>query len=101
MLLSIVIPAKNEEKYLPVLLKSIKWQNFPKSDCEIIVADNHSTDRTRDIAKKYNCRITKGGLPGRGRNLGAKAAKGEILLFLDADTKLPEKNFLKNALAEM
>lgn len=100
MLLSIIIPTKNEEKYLPELLKSIRRQNFPKSDYEIIVADNKSTDNTLKIAEKYKCRITQGGLPGPGRNFGAKIAKGKILLFLDSDTKLVEKNFLKKSLKE-
>lgn len=90
-MLSIVIPAFNEEKYLPVLLDSIKRQDF--TDLEIIVADNNSKDNTRNIAKKYRCRIAKGGRPGLARNSGANAAKYD-LLFLDSDVVLPD-GFLK------
>ncbi|MBU3925026.1 glycosyltransferase, partial [Patescibacteria group bacterium] len=100
MLISIIIPVKNEENYLPELLKSVRRQKFPACDYEIIVADNKSKDKTREIAKEYKCRIVKGGLPGAGRNFGAKAAKGEILLFLDADTRLLTKNFLKKSIDE-
>jgi len=86
-MLSIIIPTLNEEKYLPLLLESVKKQRF--SDCEIIVADAGSKDKTLEIAKKYKCKIVKGGLPAKGRNEGAKAAKGDLLLFLDADVVLP------------
>ena len=75
MILSIIIPTYNEEEYLPVLLESIKKQNF--NDYEVIVADANSTDRTREIAKEYGCLIVDGGLPAVGRNNGAKVAKGE------------------------
>ncbi len=98
MTLSIIIPTKNEEKYLPTLLKSIKRQTF--KDYEIIIADNNSKDKTKKIAKKYGCIITKGGLPGKARNLGAKAAQGDVILFLDADTELKTKDFLEKALNE-
>ena len=97
-MLSIIIPTKNEEKYLPKLLESIKKQTF--KDYEIIVADNKSTDKTKKIAKKYKCKIVKGGLPGKARNRGAKSAIGNILLFLDADTELKSKNFLDKAIEE-
>jgi len=98
MTLSIIIPTKNEEKYLPKLLRSIRKQTF--KDYEVIVADNCSRDKTKEIAKKYGCKIVKGGLPGRARNLGAKAAQGDILLFLDADTELKTKGFLGKAIKE-
>lgn len=97
MLLSIIIPAKNEEKYLPKLLESIKGQKF--SDYEIIVADAGSSDRTKEIAQIYGAKLVKGGVPAKGRNVGAKAAKGELLLFLDADVLLPD-GFIKKAIAE-
>lgn len=96
-MLSIIIPALNEEKYISLLLKSIIGQKF--RDYEIIVADAGSKDKTLDIAQKYNCKIISGGLPAKGRNEGAKAAKGGLLLFLDADVILPKK-FFRRALLE-
>ena len=96
-MISIIIPSLNEEKYLPLLLESIKKQSF--SDYEIIIADAGSKDKTLEIAKKYNCKIVPGGLPAKGRNEGAKIAKGETLFFLDSDVVLPD-DFFKKALAE-
>lgn len=96
-MLSIIIPTFNEENYLPLLLASIKKQDF--KDYEIIVADAGSKDKTVEIAKKYKVRLTKGGLPAKGRNQGAKIAKGNIFLFLDAEAVLPEQ-FLEKTLLE-
>ncbi|MEK7663989.1 MAG: glycosyltransferase [Patescibacteria group bacterium] len=97
-MLSIIIPTLNEEDYLSGLLESIKRQTF--KDYEIIIADANSTDTTLKIAKSYGCRITKGGLPAKGRNEGAKVAKGDILLFLDADVIISHEKFIENSLAE-
>lgn len=96
-MLSIIIPALNEEKYLPLLLESIKKQNF--FDYELILADAGSEDKTLQIAQKYGCKIVPGGLPAKGRNEGAKTSSGNILFFIDADTILPD-NFFNNALEE-
>ena len=93
-MLSIIIPCLNEEEYLPLLLESVKKQKF--LDYEIILADAGSKDKTLQIAKKYNCKIVPGGLPSKGRNQGAKKAKGDLLLFLDADVILPD-GFFKDA----
>jgi len=89
--ISIVIPTLNEECTLPRLLESLKGT----SECEIILVDGGSTDKTLLLAKKANC-LTISAPQGRGRqmNIGANAASGEILLFLHADTRLPE-NFLQ------
>ncbi|MBU0615524.1 MAG: glycosyltransferase, partial [Nanoarchaeota archaeon] len=97
MMLSIIIPTLNEEKHLPRLLDSITRQRF--KDYEIIVADNNSKDKTRDIAKKFGAKVVPGGLPAKARNLGAKAAKGNILLFLDSDVIL-SKGSLNKAVTE-
>ncbi|MBL7142225.1 MAG: glycosyltransferase [Candidatus Pacebacteria bacterium] len=97
-MLSIIIPALNEEKYLPLLLRSIKEQNF-SLDYELIVADAGSKDRTIEIAQSFGCSVIKGGLPAVGRNAGAKVAKGDLFLFLDADILLSEK-FLENSISE-
>ena len=96
-MLSIIIPTWNEEKYLPKLLDCIKKQTY--KNYEIIVADANSKDRTRQIAKKYGCKVVKGGLPAVGRNNGARAAKGDILLFMDADCVI-KKDFLRKVLTE-
>jgi glycosyltransferase involved in cell wall biosynthesis len=98
MKVSVIIPALNEEQMLPRLLDSIKTQNF--EDYEVIVADAHSKDRTREIAVKYGCRVVNGGLPAAGRNAGAAAARGEFLFFLDADVVLPP-GFIRNVYDEM
>ncbi|MCX6706773.1 MAG: glycosyltransferase [Candidatus Woesearchaeota archaeon] len=98
MKISIVIPALNEEKCLPILLESIRKQDF--KDYEIIVADANSTDRTAEIARKYGAKVVAGGMPGPGRNKGAAAAKGEFLYFFDSDVRLP-KGFLRNTYKEM
>lgn len=87
-MLSIVIPTLNEENYLPLLLDSIKKQNF--SDFEIIVADAGSTDKTLKIAQDFGCKITEGGMPGKSKNCGARVARGDKILFVDADVILPE-----------
>jgi glycosyltransferase involved in cell wall biosynthesis len=97
-MLSIVIPTRNEEEALPRLLASLAAQTF--RDIEVIVADAASTDRTRQVAEDYGARVVKGGMPGAGRNRGAEAARGETLLFLDADVVLPEPTFLRTAMAE-
>lgn len=97
-MISIIIPTYNEEKYLPNLLSSIKKQIF--TDYEVIIADNNSTDRTLDIAKEFGAKITSGGLPGKGRNEGAKIANGNLFLFLDADVILRDKYFLLDCYRE-
>lgn len=84
---SIIIPAHNEEKLLPRLLDSLEAQQF--REFEVIVAEHGSTDKTPAIISKYGAITVEGGpKPGIGRNNGAKIAKGEYLVFLDADTRV-------------
>jgi len=92
-MLSIVVPTKNEESYLPQLLASLVLQTEPPF--EVIVADANSTDSTKEIAKSFGARVVKGGLPAVGRNMGASCAKGDLLLFLDADVVLSDPDFLR------
>ena len=97
-MLSIVIPTKNEEEQLPNLLKSIRSQTMQPR--EIIVADAHSTDKTREIAKSFGATVIDGGMPSVGRNLGAKYATGDLILFLDADVELRDSTFLEKSVKE-
>lgn len=87
-LISVVVPAFNEEKYLPACLEAIKNQTF--RDYELIVVDNNSSDNTSGVAKKYGARVIKetkqGMTPARER--GFLEAKAEIIARTDADTKV-------------
>lgn len=98
-MLTIVIPTKNEEAFLPNLLTSIRLQTFQPD--EVIIADAGSTDRTREIARSYGAKVVEGGLPGPGRNRGAAEAQSDIVLFLDADVELRDPQFLEKAVGEM
>lgn len=99
MKLSIIIPTKNEQTLLPCLLETIQGQSF--QDYEIIIADAHSTDDTRKIAESFGAIVIDGAMPGPGRNRGAEVAKGDILVFFDADVELGHKDFLMDCMQEM
>ena len=92
-MISIIIPVLNEETTLKKTLELVLSQQKPY---EIIVVDGGSTDSTVKIASKFNCKIIES-KPGRGlqMNAGADAAKGDILLFLHADSHLPKNAFRK------
>jgi len=99
-LVSVIIPALNEEDYLPNCLKSIKSQTY--KNIEIIVADNFSADKTQEIAAEFGARTIK--VEGKNlphvRNEGAKIAKGEILFFIDADSIL-ENRYVERMVNEL
>jgi len=84
---SVIIPTLNEERYIESCLRSLKNQDYADK-LEIIVADGGSKDETRKIAEKYADKVLLVKRRGIsvGRNEGAKIAKGEILIFIDADT---------------
>jgi len=87
---SIIIPACQEEKYISQTLASLPKQ------AEIIVICNGCTDSTEKLAKKHAKVISiKERNVSKARNLGAKASKGNILIFLDADTRFQSPNILE------
>lgn len=97
---SFIVPARNEEKYIENTLKSIKSQKT-KLKTELIVVDGKSKDKTVAVAKKYAKVIiqkTKG--IADARNIGARKAKGKLLIFIDADTTLAP-DYLKKVWAYM
>jgi len=95
--LSVIIPALNESVHLPNLLDALNTQTCPPD--EIIVADAGSKDGTVELARERGARIVQGGMPGPGRNAGARVAQGDVFLFLDADV-LPHPDFVERALDE-
>lgn len=89
--ISLIIPAYNEEKYIGVCLDSI-FENEKNIFYEIIVVNNQSTDKTEEVVKKYNnVKIIREERKGvtRARQRGFLESSGDILAFIDADTKIP------------
>jgi rSAM/selenodomain-associated transferase 2 len=91
-MISIIIPAYNEEDALPNLVRHLT-ANAEATDVEIIVADGGSTDQTKVRCEKVGAQIVECTKKGRAAqmNEGAKQAKGEVLFFLHADTYPPEE----------
>lgn len=98
MSLAIVIPAKNEARFLPRLLHSVRRQTLQPN--EVIVADAGSSDGTREIAERFKAKVVEGGMPGAGRNRGAAATQADLIFFLDADVELKDRQFLEKALKD-
>jgi glycosyltransferase involved in cell wall biosynthesis len=100
--ISIVIPTYNEEGFIGRLLGSLAKQTV--KPYEIIIVDSFSKDKTCNDVAKYipvlpiACMSVGRGI-GLARNIGAKAATGDVLLFLDSDVEL-QPNFLKDAGSE-
>ncbi|MCW8888662.1 MAG: glycosyltransferase [Gammaproteobacteria bacterium] len=97
--LSLIIPAHNEEDYLARLLDTVdiarESYQGDSSAIEVIVVDNMSTDKTAEIARDRGCTVIEE--PKRiiaaVRNRGASIARGEILLFTDADNWIDPNTF--------
>jgi O-antigen biosynthesis protein len=87
--ISIIIPVYNGEKTITQCLTSILAQNYP--NYEIIVVDNGSTDRTKEIVSKHAVILLSEIQKGRGaaRNTGERNAKGDIILMTDSDCIVP------------
>lgn len=90
MTISVIIPAYNEEKYLPRTLDTIR--GLERKPDEVIVVDGGSTDGTAAVAKKHDATVLT--IPHRGigfaRQKGLEAASGDIVAFTDADTIVPK-----------
>ncbi len=102
-LLSIVIPALNEEKYLPLLLNSLVKQT--EKNFEVIVADGKSEDNTVQLANSFKDRLTLKVIEvekrnvAHQRNTGAKNAAGDYVAFMDADF-IVKDDFVKSCFEE-
>lgn len=101
--LSIVIPVRNEEKYIAQTLSQLMMQDYSSKYYEIIVVDGCSNDRTTDIVKYFskqnaNLNITllhnEKKLSSAARNIGVKQAKGEYIVFLDGHVYIDNTSLL-------
>lgn len=96
-LVSVIVPARNEEAYIAAALESVGSQTLPTARTEVVVVVNGTTDHTARVARQ-----AAGRLPGlevrvledpqagvaRAKNLGARMARGSVLVFLDADSRM-------------
>ena len=99
MKLSIILPTYNMEKYLERCLDSVINQDIKKTDYEIIIINDESTDNSLQIAQKYALKhrniiihSKKNGGLGAARNTGLEIAKGEYIYFLDTDDYITENS---------
>jgi glycosyltransferase involved in cell wall biosynthesis len=99
-IISIIIPARNEEKNLPALLGSLQDQSYPMHLFEVIIVDDFSTDATVSIARQYSfvkCILLKNFVPyiinsykKKAIEIGIQESKGELIVTTDADCIVPE-----------
>lgn len=86
---SVIVAARDAAATLPACLASIRALDYPS--VEILVVDDGSTDATAAVAEAHGARVLRAG--GRGasaaRNVGARAARGDVLAFTDADCEVP------------
>lgn len=96
---SIVIRTYNEEKHLGELLQAISEQECHEFDCEVVVVDSGSTDRTREIAQRYNTIVTNIRKEdfsfGRSLNIGCETATGDYLVFVSGHCIPASKHWLR------
>ncbi len=96
---SVVIPVRNGENVLPRCLRALAEQSVPRSDYEIVVVDDGSTDRTGQVARDFGVRLV--GQPPQGpsvaRNRGVEEALAPIVLFTDADCA-PARDWIERML---
>ncbi len=95
-LVSIVIPVRNGHETLGACLWSIRRSSY--RNVEVFVVDDHSTDDSVGIAEGYHCKVMgtgEGSGANHARNLGARSAKGEIIIFIDADIMVRRDTILE------
>lgn len=103
--LSIVIPVRNEERFIGETLRALSGQDYPKERFELIIVDGRSTDGTRSIVAKFmadnkdiNMRLldNPGRLSSMARNIGARAAAGKLIGIIDGHVYIPDNQLFVN-----
>jgi len=96
---SFIMPTLNVEALLDNVLSSIIRQTCPRDRYEIILADAHSTDRTREIAAKYGAIVLddNGKNMEEGKRLALQHATGEYVVFVDADNEITHTDYVELA----
>lgn len=101
-LVSIVICTLNCNDYLKRCLESIKKQDYPEKKIEVVVVDSYSTDGTIETAKSFGAKVIltkkRGYMEGKGmpKSIGCSKSRGEIVITIDSDNSMLEKNWISN-----
>ena len=100
---SFIMPTLNAEALLDNVLSSITRQTYPRDRYEIILADAHSTDRTREIAEKYGAIVLDdaGKNMEEGKRLALQHATGDYIVFVDADNELTHPDYIELAVTAL
>jgi len=101
-LISIIIPCRNEEKFIGKCLDSIVGQVYPKDKLELFVVDGMSTDKTREVVREYGQTYSfiailenRMKVTPFAMNIGIRSSQGEVIILVNAHSIL-DKDFLKN-----
>ncbi len=96
---SFIMPTLNAGAILDNCLASIARQTYPRDRYEIILADAHSKDNTREIAKKYGAIVLddNGKNMEEGKRLALENSKGEFIVFVDADNEITHNDYIELA----
>lgn len=96
-IVSIVIATYNSEKLLPKVLDGIRGQSYSQDKIEILIVDGGSTDKTREIAAEYNCKVIDNPKtePVHAKLLGQRNASGKYLITVDHDEVFENKDSIK------
>lgn len=99
-LISVIIATFNSEQKLPACLDSIRKQNYPQDKFEILIMDGGSTDKTKEIAKKYGCKVIHNPkmVPAWAKYLAYLEAKGEYAIYIDSDEVIESTTSVKRKL---
>ena len=100
--ISVVVPVRNEEAHLGVVLEDLLRQDYPRHRYEILVVDGGSTDRTAAVIDRHALRSPERvrALPNShrwssaGRNVGVRGSRGEIVVFVDGHCRIPSRTLL-------
>lgn len=100
---SFIMPTLNVETLLDNALSSIVNQSYPRNRYEILLADAHSSDRTREIAQKYGAIILDddGKNMEEGKRLALRQATGDYVVFMDADNELTHPGYIESAVSAL
>jgi len=97
-LVSVIVPAFNEAENIPLLVSSLRQQDYPREKIEILIVDNNSTDNTEEVIRAEGLKYLREETPGNSyasRNLAIKHSRGEILAFTDGDCRV-DPAWIKN-----